>query len=163
MALMRFDPFREMDRITEQVMAGSRVPRTMPMEAFRRGDEFFVFIDIPGINEDDVELTVERNVVSIRAQRVSPRQEGDEVLVDERPHGVFTRQLFLGDNLDASKLSADYNRGVLMMRIPIAEASKPRRITVSHHDDAAQDNDSARAEQAADQQPAATTAQETKE
>ncbi|MGH4026467.1 MAG: Hsp20/alpha crystallin family protein [Pseudonocardiaceae bacterium] len=157
MALMRFDPFREMDRIAEQVMAGSRVPRTMPMEAFRRGDEFFVFIDIPGVDEDDVELTVERNVVSIRAQRVSPRQEGDEVLVDERPHGVFARQLFLGDNLDAGKLSADYNRGVLMMRIPIAEASKPRRITVSQHDDAAPDNGSARADQAADQQPAAST------
>jgi len=157
MALMRFDPFREMDRITEQVMAGSRVPRTMPMEAFRRGDEFFVFIDIPGINEDDVELTVERNVVSIRAQRVSPRQEGDEVLVDERPHGVFTRQLFLGDNLDASKLSADYNRGVLVMRIPIAEASKPRRITLTQHDDAAQDNGSTQAEQASGQQSRATS------
>lgn len=157
MALMRFDPFREIDRIAEQVMTGSRVPRTMPMEAFRRGDEFFVYIDIPGINEDDVELTVERNVVSIRALRVSPRQEGDEVLVDERPHGTFTRQLFLGDNLDAGKLSADYNRGVLVMTIPIAEASKPRRITLTQQGDAVPDNGSTKADQASAQQPAATS------
>lgn len=128
MALMRFDPFREIDRMTEQVMSGGRVPRTMPMEAFRRGDEFFVHIDLPGISEDDVDLTVERNVVSIRAERRSPREEGDELIVDERPHGAFTRQLFLGDNLDASRLSADYDRGVLVLTIPIAEASKPRRI-----------------------------------
>lgn len=130
MALMRFDPFREIDRITEQVMAGSRMPRTMPMEAFRRGDEFFVYIDLPGVREDDVELTVERNVVSVRAERQSPRQEGDELIVDERPHGVFTRQLFLGDNLDANRLSADYDAGVLVLMIPIAESSKPRRISL---------------------------------
>jgi HSP20 family protein len=130
MALMRFDPFREIDRITEQVMGASRMPRTMPMEAFRRGEEFFVYIDLPGVNDDDVDVTVERNVVNIRAERRSPRQEGDELIVDERPHGVFTRQLFLGDNLDANCLSADYDRGVVCLTIPIAEESKPRRISV---------------------------------
>ena len=155
MALMRFDPFREIDRIAEQVMAGNRAPRTMPMEAFRRGDQFFVFIDIPGVDEDDVEITVERNVVSIRAQRVSPRQEGDEVLVDERPHGVFTRQLFLGDNLDAGKLTAEYSGGVLVLTIPIAEASKPRRISVGGRSDLP--DGSTTAEQGADQHAAAAT------
>src|ERR1700709_2761942 len=130
MALMRFDPFRELDRLSEQVMGG-RVPRTMPMEAWRRKDEFYVHIDLPGIDKDDVDLTVERNVVSIRAERRPAREEGDEVIVDERPHGIFTRQLFLGDNLDANKLSADYDRGVLMLTIPVAEASKPRLITLS--------------------------------
>ncbi len=87
MALMRFDPFRELDRFTEQVMAGSRVSRTMPMEAYRRGDNFFVYIDLPGVDRKEVDLTVERNVVSVRAQRQSPRQEGDELIVDERPQG----------------------------------------------------------------------------
>lgn len=162
MALMRFDPFREFDRITEQVMAGSRVPRTMPMEAFRRGEQFLVFIDIPGADEDDVDITVERNVVSIRARRESPRQEGDEVLVDERPHGVFTRQLFLGDNLDAGNLAAEYSRGVLVLTIPIAEASKPRRITVGGRSGqpgrgAGTPETPETPEKGADQQPAATT------
>jgi HSP20 family protein len=95
MALMRSDPFRELDRFAEQVMAGSRVPQTMPMEAFRRGDQFFVYIDLPGVDRKDVDLTVERNVISVRAERRSPRQEGDELIVDERPQGIFTRQLFL--------------------------------------------------------------------
>ena len=130
MALMRFDPFREFDRLTEQVMGTSR-QRTMPLGAWRRKDEFYVHIDLPGVYRDNVELTVERNVVSIRAERRPEHEEGDEVIVDERPHGTFTRQLFLGDNLDANKLSADYDRGVLILTIPIAEASKPRRITLS--------------------------------
>jgi HSP20 family protein len=129
MTLMRFDPFRELDRLSEQMMGGR--PRTMPMEAWRRKDEFCVYIDLPGVDREDVELTVERNVVSVRAQRRPAHGEGDDVIVDERPHGTFTRQLFLGDNLDANNLSADYDRGVLMLTIPIAEASKPRRIQLS--------------------------------
>jgi HSP20 family protein len=91
MTLMRFDPFRELDRLSEQVMSG-RMPRTMTMEAWRRGDEFFVQIDLPGVDKDDVDLTVEHNVVSIRAQRRPAHEEGDDVIVDERPHGTFTRQ-----------------------------------------------------------------------
>ena len=130
MTLMRFDPFRELDRLSEQMMGG-RGPRTMLMEAWRRKDEFFVYVDLPGVDRDDVELTVERNVVSIRAERRPAHEEGDDVIVDERPHGTLTRQLFLGDNLDVNKLSANYDRGVLMLTVPIAEASKPRRITLS--------------------------------
>jgi HSP20 family protein len=127
MALMRFDPFRELDRLAAQAMGGSRPP-TMMMEAWRRADAFFVHIDLPGVDPDDVDLTVENNVVSVRAERRPVHEEGDEVIVNERPYGIFTRQLFLGDNLDTDKLSADYDRGVLMLTIPIAEASKPRRI-----------------------------------
>ncbi|WP_435581942.1 Hsp20/alpha crystallin family protein [Amycolatopsis thermoflava] len=130
MTLMRFDPFRELDRLSEQVMAGTRAARTMPMEAFRRGDEFVVALDLPGVDPADVDLTVERNVVSIRATRRPVRQEGDEVLVDERPTGEFSRQLFLGDNLDSSKLEASFERGVLTMTIPVSEASKPRRVEI---------------------------------
>jgi HSP20 family protein len=128
MALMRFDPFRELDRFTEQAMGAHRGLRIMPLEAYRRGDHFFICIDLPGVDQNDVELTVERNVVSVRAQRQPAHQDGDEVIVDERPQGIFTRQFFLGDNLDTNKLSADYDRGVLMLTIPVAEASKPRRI-----------------------------------
>jgi HSP20 family protein len=120
MTLMRFDPFRELERLSEQI-TGARGPRTMPMEAWRKKDEFCVYVDLPGVDRDDVELTVERNVVSIRAQRRPAHEEGDDVIVDERPHGTFTRQLFLGDNLDTNKLSADYDRGVLMLTIPITE------------------------------------------
>ena len=155
MTLMRFDPFRELDRLSEQVMGG-RVPRTMPMEAWRRKDEFYVHIDLPGIDKDDVDLTVERNVVSIRAERRPAREEGDEVIVDERPHGIFTRQLFLGDNLDANKLSADYDRGVLMLTIPVAEESKPRRVQLgAQQQQELQDSGSeSAADQNANEQPA---------
>jgi HSP20 family protein len=129
MTLMRFDPFRELDRFSEQILAGSRV-RTMPMEAYRRGDEFYVELDVPGVGAQDVDVTVERNVVNVRAIRRSTRQEGDEVIVDERPHGEFTRQLFLGENLDSSKLAANLDNGVLRLTIPVAEESKPRRVEI---------------------------------
>jgi HSP20 family protein len=131
MTLMRFDPFRELDRLAEQALAvGARATRSMPMEALRRGEEFLVFLDLPGVQRDDVDVTVERNVVSIRARRVPQRQEDDEVIVDERPYGEFARQLFLGENLDPSGLTADMDNGVLIMRIPVSEASKPRRVSL---------------------------------
>lgn len=134
MTLMRFDPFRELDRFGEQVMSGGgRAWRGMPMEAFRRGDEFVVAIDIPGTAREDVEVTVERNVVNVRAKRGPLHKDGDEVIVDERPRGEFSRQLFLGDNLDATKLSADVEHGVLVLTIPVAEESKPRRIEIPAH------------------------------
>lgn len=133
MTLMRFDPFRDFDRLTEQ-MTGNRSLRPMPMEAFRRSDEFRVALDLPGVNPDDIEVTVERNVLTVRATRRPLRQEGDEIIVDERPQGEFTRQLFLGENLDPARLAADYDRGVLTLRIPVAEESKPRRVRIDSHD-----------------------------
>jgi HSP20 family protein len=131
MALMRFDPFRELDRFTEQAMAGQRSIRPMPMEAFRRGDEFFVALDVPGVDPEDVDLTVERNVVTVSVTRRPAHQEGDEVIVDERPQGQFSRQLFLGDNLDTNKLQGSFDRGVLVITIPVSEESKPRRVQIS--------------------------------
>jgi HSP20 family protein len=129
--LMRFDPFRELDRLAEQTMSvGARALQSMPMEALRRGDEFIVHLDVPGVGLDDIDLTVERNVVSIRVRRLPARQEGDEVLIDERPHGEFARQLFLGDNLDADRLTADARDGVLTLTIPVSEASKTRRVVL---------------------------------
>ena len=130
MTLMRFDPFRELDRWTEQAMAGSRSMRTMPMEALRRGDRLLVALDLPGVAQDDIDLTVERSVVTVRFSRAALAQEGDEVIVDERPHGQFSRQLFLGENLDAAKLTADLTDGVLNLEIPVSEASKPRKVSL---------------------------------
>ena len=135
MTLMRFDPFRELDRLAEQTLsAGARALHSLPMEALRRGDEFIVHLDVPGVGPDDIDLTVERNVVSIRVRRLPDRQEGDEVLIDERPHGEFARQLFLGDNLDADRLTADTRDGVLTLTIPGSEASKPRRVVLGSAD-----------------------------
>jgi HSP20 family protein len=131
MTLMRFDPFRELDRWTEQALAGTRSMRTMPMEALRRGDRFFVALDLPGVTQEDIDVTVERNVVTVRASRAPLAQEGDEVIVDERPHGEFSRQLFLGENLDAGNLAAHLTDGVLNLEIPVSEASKPRKVSLS--------------------------------
>ena len=131
MAVMRFDPFRDFDRLSEQFFGGARGMRAIPMEAYRRGDQFFIHLDLPGVSPDDVDLTLERNVVAIRAERRSPRQEGDEVLIDERPQGTFTRQLFLGENLDAGRMEASYELGVLTITIPVAEQAKPRRVQIA--------------------------------
>jgi HSP20 family protein len=135
MTLMRFDPFRELDRLAEQTLsAGARAMRTMPMEALRRGDEFVIQLDLPGVLREDIDLTVERNVVSVRARREPSRQEGDEVIIDERFYGEFARQLFLGDNLDPDGLSADTRDGVLTLTIPVREESKPRKVQLGSAD-----------------------------
>jgi HSP20 family protein len=126
---MRFDPFRELDRLAEQTLAaGTRAVHSLPMEAIRRGDELLVYLDVPGVPIDNIDLTVERNVVSVRVHREPSRQEGDEVIISERPYGDFARQLFLGDNLDPDRMSADTSDGVLTLTIPVSEKSKPRRI-----------------------------------
>jgi HSP20 family protein len=126
---MRFDPFRELDRVAERTLSGAaRALYSMPMEAFRRGDQFMVLMDLPGVSRDDIDLTIERNVVSVRVHRAPAHQEGDEVIIDERPYGEFARQLFLGDNLDPDRMTADVSDGVLTLTIPVSEASKPRRV-----------------------------------
>jgi HSP20 family protein len=130
MTVLRFDPFQEFDRLSRQMLGAGRGPRSMPMEAYRRGEQFFIHLDLPGVNPDDVQLTVERNVVSVRAERRSLYREGDDVLVDETPQGTFGRQLFLGDNLDAGRLEASFDQGILTLTIPVAEQAKPRRIEI---------------------------------
>jgi HSP20 family protein len=137
MTLMRFDQFRELDRWTEQALAGARTARTMPLEALRRGDLFIVALDVPGVRQDAIDLTVERNVVSVRATRRPLAEEDDEVIVDERPRGEFSRQLFLGENLDAGKLTAHLDDGVLTLEIPVAEASKPRKVSLHDRSESA--------------------------
>jgi len=128
--LMRFDPFRDVDRLLEQSFGGDRTP-TMPMDAYRRGENFFVHIDLPGVDPSSVDLSVEKNVLVVKAQRAWQRQEGDEWLVAERPQGTYSRQLFLGDTLDPEHIEASYHDGVLTLRIPVAERAKPRRIEIN--------------------------------
>jgi HSP20 family protein len=138
MTLIRFDPFRELDRLADQALVSARTARTLPMEALRRGDQFIVSIDVPGTAPNDIDVTVERNVVEITAHRQPVRQEGDEVIVDERPQGEFRRQLFLGENLDSDNLRAACDRGVLTLTIPVSEASKPRKVQLGRSDEGQQ-------------------------
>jgi HSP20 family protein len=137
--LMRTDPFRELDRLTNQVfgsVAGTwSRPTAMPMDAYRSGDEFVVAFDLPGVAPDAIELDVERNVLTVKAER-RPSVTGDnvEMQVAERPLGAFSRQLFLGDTLDTDHIQAHYDAGVLTLRIPVAEAAKPRKIAITGAD-----------------------------
>ena len=126
--LMRFDPFHELDRLFEQVRDGRGI-RTMPLDAYRKGEQFHVEIDLPGVRPDSIEVTVEKNVLTVRAER-HWGDEGTETVVCERPQGTFARQLFLGDGLDTSNVAASYENGVLRLGIPVAEEAKPRRIEV---------------------------------
>ena len=134
--LMRTDPFRELDRLTQQVFGNLpgtwNRPTAMPMDAYRVGDEFVVAFDLPGVSPEAIELDVERNVLTVKAER-RPTAAGDnvEMQVAERPLGVFSRQLFLGETLDTEHVSASYDAGVLTLRIPVAEQAKPRKIEIS--------------------------------
>ena len=137
--LMRTDPFRELDRLTQQVLGANTGtwsrPTAMPMDAYRDGDRFVVAFDLPGVSPDAIELDVERNVLTVKAER-RPIVTGEhvEMQVAERPLGVFSRQLFLGDTLDTEHIDAGYEAGVLTLRIPIAEKAKPRKITIAGAD-----------------------------
>ncbi len=128
--LMRFDPFRELDRLAEQTWGGNRPP-TMPMDAYRRGDHFVVHFDLPGVDPSSIDLTVEKNVLTVSAERHWQPDEGNQVVVAERPQGRFSRQLFLGEGLDPDGIEAGYDSGVLTVRVPVAEQAKPRKVQVS--------------------------------
>ncbi len=129
--LMRFDPFREMDRMAQIASEAAQTPRSFPLDAYRRGDRFFIHLDLPGVDADSIDLTSEQNVLTVRAERRWEPQEDDQIVVLERPQGTFTRQLFLSDTLDAGRIVASYDQGVLTLEIPVAEQAKPRRIQVS--------------------------------
>ncbi|HJY44315.1 MAG TPA: Hsp20 family protein [Propionibacteriaceae bacterium] len=127
--LMRTDPFRELDRLTQQVFGTAARPAFMPMDAWRDGDTFHIEFDLPGVRADSIDLDVERNVLTVRADR--PALNGNvELIAAERPSGVFSRQLILGDNVDLDKISASYHDGVLSLEVPVAEKAKPRKIAV---------------------------------
>ncbi len=132
--VMRFDPFRELDRLTQDAWNSTNRRATataMPIDAYRSGDRFLVNFDLPGVDPSTVELTVEKNVLTVRAERSPDWGPDAELVVAERPQGTFTRQLFLGETLDTDRVEASYDAGVLTVTIPVAEAAKPRRVQIS--------------------------------
>ncbi len=129
MLLRSSDPFRDLDRLAQQMFGTTNRPAVMPMDAWREGDRFVIEFDLPGVNRDSIDLDVERNVLTVRAERVA--RNGDwEMLASERHRGVFSRQLVLGDNLDLERIEASYDGGVLRLLVPVAERAKPRKIEV---------------------------------
>lgn len=139
MMLMRTDPFRDLDRLTQQVFGTAARPAAMPMDAWQEDGEFVVAFDLPGVNVDSVDLDIERNVLTVRAERRDPTQPNVELIASERPRGVFSRQLILGDTLDTEKVKAHYADGVLTLRIPVLEQAKPRKIEITHTQDQLQE------------------------
>ncbi|WP_067673302.1 Hsp20/alpha crystallin family protein [Nocardia miyunensis] len=132
--LLGTDPFRDLDRLTQQVFGTPARSAVMPMDAWREGDELFVELDLPGIDPQSLDVDIDRNVVTVHAQR--PELDTQRSMIAaERTRGVFSRQLFLGENLDTDAIRADYHDGVLRLAIPISEQAKPRRIEIARHDE----------------------------
>ncbi|MGA5220683.1 Hsp20/alpha crystallin family protein [Streptomyces cinereoruber] len=136
--LMRTDPFRELDRLTQQMLGTTGTwsrPSAVPMDAYREGDAYVIVMDLPGVSTDAIDIDVERNMLTVKAER-RPVAKADDVQLElsERPLGVFSRQLMLADTLDTEKITADYEAGVLTLRIPIAERAKPRKIAIGRGD-----------------------------
>ncbi|MBB6438925.1 Hsp20/alpha crystallin family protein [Streptomyces candidus] len=129
--LMRTDAFRELDRLTQQFWGTAAHPAAMPMDAYRAGEEFVVHFDLPGIDPESIDLDIERNVLTVKAERRSAAPEGAEMIASERANGLHTRQLILGDTLDTERIDASYEAGVLTLRLPVSERAKPRKITIS--------------------------------
>lgn len=128
--LMRTDPFRELDRLAQQVFGTQSRPAAMPLDAWREGDEFVVEFDLPGVDPGSVDLNVERNVLTVRAERKARTGEDTQMVASERPFGIFSRDLMLGDSLDTENVTASYDAGVLSVRIPVAEKARPRKIQI---------------------------------
>jgi HSP20 family protein len=131
MVLMRTDPFRELDRLTQQLFGTVARPVAMPMDAYQSDGTFLIRFDLPGVDPDSIDLNVEQNVLTVKAERPAPEVKEREMLVAERPYGSFSRQLFLGETLDVNKIEASYDAGVLTVRIPVGEQAKPRKIEIS--------------------------------
>jgi len=133
--LMRTDPFRELDRLAQQVLGTAARPAAMPMDAWREDQEFVVAFDLPGVDLDSVDLDVERNVLTVKAERSDPAGKDTEMIASERPRGVFSRQLILGETLDVDNVKATYDGGVLTLRIPVTEKAQPRKIAIETKED----------------------------
>jgi len=129
--LMRSDPFAELDRVAQQVLGTRARPAAMPMDAYRDDDRFIVNFDLPGVDPSSVDLTVEKNVLTVTAERQWQPREHQEVVAAERPQGNFSRQLFLGESLDPDRVEARYENGVLTVVIPVAEQAKPRKVEIT--------------------------------
>jgi HSP20 family protein len=138
--LMRFDPFRELGRFTQEAFGTLAHPAVMPMDAYRDGDQFVVCFDLPGVEASSIDLTVENDVVTVAAERQWQRPEDNQVIAAERPQGRFSRQLFLGESLDTEHLEARYDNGVLTVIVPVAEQAKPRKIEIGVGSDSGRTN-----------------------
>lgn len=134
MSVLRFDPFgdpfRQMDRLTSQLLSGTRTPMGLPMDVWQTDDGFHVCLDLPGVDPDSVDITTERNTLTIKAERRAEYEDGQNVLIAERPQGTFTRQLQLGDTVDTENIQASYSEGVLHLTLPMTQAAQPRRVQV---------------------------------
>ncbi|MBF5081799.1 Hsp20/alpha crystallin family protein [Quadrisphaera sp. INWT6] len=128
------DPFRQLDRMAQQLVSGARTPLRMPMDVWKDEAGYHVELDLPGVDPSSVDVTTERSAITVRAERSTRAAGSREVLVAERPHGSFVRQLQIGDGLDASGVSADYRDGVLHLLVPVAPSAQPRRVQVSRSD-----------------------------
>jgi HSP20 family protein len=129
--LMRFEPFGELDRITQEVLSERRA-RSIPVDAYRRGNELKIHFDLPGVDPRFIEVTVEKDVLTVRATRAWVQAEDDQIQMTERAHGDFSRQLFLGESLERDHITANYDNGVLTLTIPVAEEAKPRQVEIGH-------------------------------
>ncbi len=129
--LMRFEPYRGDHPMTEDLHSEHRL-RQIPVDAYRRGDELKLHLDMPGVDPGSVELTVENDVLTVRGERTWTRLPGDQIQMAERAHGAFSRQLFLGESLERDHITAVYDDGVLSITIPVAEQAKPHRIEIIH-------------------------------
>ena len=138
MAILRFDPFRDpfrdLDRLANQLMSGTRMPHGMPMDVYKRDNAWHIELDLPGVDADTIDVTAERNALTVHAQRRSSSSEAEEVLVAERPQGEFTRQMVLGEGLDTEALQATYDNGVLRITVPLAAQAQPRKVQISRGD-----------------------------
>ena len=131
--VIRTDPFRELDRLTQQVCGTATRPAAMPMDAYRKDDSFYIHFDLPGVRAECIALTVEHSVLTVRAERLPAGADGAEMIVAERPSGTFSRQVFLGEALDTEHIAADYSAGVLTLALPVRKSAKPHSIHVMSH------------------------------
>lgn len=129
--LLRSDPFRDFDRLASQLFADTRTPRAMPMDAFRSEDNLHIAFDLPGVDPDSIDLTVEKNALTVTATRSFNYSDAEEIVVNERPQGAYSRQVFLGEGLDVDSLEAAYQDGVLYVKVPVLESARPRRVPIS--------------------------------
>jgi HSP20 family protein len=132
--LVRTDPFRDFDRLAQQMLGTTARPAAMPMDAWRDGEQIVVEFDLPGVDPDTVDLDVQRNVLTVRAERRPSLGDDTEMIAAERPRGVFSRQVILGDTLETDRVQASYNAGVLTLRIPVTEKAKPHKIAITSVD-----------------------------
>jgi HSP20 family protein len=130
MQTLRFDPFRDLDRLASEVFGTARTPSPMPMDCLRTADSFVCRFDLPGIDVESLDVSAENNTLTVRAERRRSDPDDAAYLVSERPSGSYGRQLVLGDGLAVDDIQADYSNGVLTLTIPVAERAMPRKIEI---------------------------------